>query len=103
MSKAKLTTLQEAQPSIEKFKARTLSEGEVYAESFFFDIESIKELIQGVPTKNITGVRVHLAHVEREEGFALSPVVEVVTKGVAAKGVSAKVLENPPACPIFCG
>lgn len=101
MSKAKVTTLQAAQPSIEKFKARTLSEGEVYAESFFFDIESIKELIQGVPTKSITGVRIHLAQVEREEGFALSPVVEVVTKD-HSKSASAKAASPTSVCPDDC-
>jgi|GEM_PF-6435689 len=102
MSKGKLTTLQEAQSSIEKFKARTLQEGEIYVESFFFDIDAIKELIEGVPVKSITGVRIHLAEVAREGGFALSPVVEVVSKDNTVKKGQVKVLDTPPPCPTNC-
>ena len=102
MSKGKLTTLQEAQSSIEKFKARTLQEGEIYVESFFFDIEAIKELIEGVPVKSITGVRIHLAEVARDGGFALSPVVEVVSKDNTMKGSAKKAAAPTSVCPDDC-
>lgn len=102
MSKANVVPFESAQPAIEKFKAKPLAEGEVYVESFFFDIESIKQLIEGVPVKSITGVRVHLSQVEREGGLAISPVVELVTKDNTLDKSQKKVSSDPPPCPTHC-
>lgn len=99
----RVVSKQQAQASIDLYKSRTLAENEVYVESFFFGADTLQELVSGTPLKSITGIRIHLAQVERDGGLAFSPVVEVISKDgtLAARG-SDKVASDPPACPIFC-
>jgi len=99
----RVVSKQEAQASIDLYKSRTLTENEVYVESFFFGVDTFQELVSGVPLKSITGLRIHLAQIERDGGLAFSPVIEVVSKDgtLAARG-SDKVGEKPSTCPDDC-
>lgn len=74
-------------------------EGKEYVESYFFGIETLKELISGVPVKSILGVKIKHGIKEVDGKESATVVLELVSKD---KTIQARFADEPPACPIFC-
>jgi len=75
-------------------------EGKEYVESHFIGIETIKELISGVPVKSILGARIKHC-IQNKDGID-SPnlLIEIVTKDNTSQYRAASDLPN---CPTDCG
>ena len=75
------------------------SEGKEYIESYFFGVETLKELITGIPVKSILGVKIKhgIKDVDGKESPTI--VLELVSKD---KTSQTRFADDPPACPIFC-